>query len=114
MRRATARRTASRDLRDRIQVRQVFPLWRRDRARGRNPRITAEQPSREVTRPDEVDTGKGSGGKFLPITGHIYCIRDVPIDRNRKMNASLSYRVELHDYVHDYAIRAQSLLQSLR
>src|SRR5215813_5420511 len=113
-RRGTARRAASWDLLDRIPVRQVFPLWRRDRARGRNPRITAEQPSREVTRPDEVETGKGRGGEFLPITGHIYCIRVVPIDRNRKMNASLSARVEPHDYANRNAIRIQRLLQSLR
>src|SRR5215813_4564920 len=98
-RRGTARRAASWDLLDRIPVRQVLPLWRRDRARGRNPRITAEQPSREVTRPDEV----GKGG-VLTIAGHIYCIRVVPIDRNRKMNASLSARVESLDL----AIRLQS------
>jgi hypothetical protein len=99
MRRATARRAASLNLLDRIQVRQVFPLWRRDCARGRNIRITAEQPSREVTRPDEV--GKG---RVLPIAGHIEYIRVVPIDRYRKMNGSLSAGVESLDF----AIRLES------
>src|SRR5262245_32352302 len=93
MRRATTRRAASLNLLDRIQVSQVFPLWRRDRARGRNARITAEQPSREVTRPDEV--GKR---RVLTIAGHIDCIRVVTIDRNRKMNGSLSARVESLDF----------------
>src|SRR5262252_3123983 len=100
MRRAAVRRAASRDLRDRIQVRQMLPLWRGDHARGRNARITAEQPSREVARPDEV--GKG---RVLTIAGHIDCIRVVPIDRNRKMNESLSARVESHDM----AVRLASL-----
>src|SRR5215468_12569621 len=99
MRRAIALRAASRDRLDRIQVRQVRPLWRRDRASRRNPRITAEQPSREVTRPDEV--GKG---RVLTIAGHIDCIRVVTIDRNRKMNGSLSAGVESLDL----AIRLQS------
>src|SRR5215471_12853365 len=99
MRRAVVRRDAPRDLRDRIQVREVWPLWRRDRARGRNPRITSEQPSREVARPDEV--GKG---RVLTIAGHIDCIRVIPIDRNRKMNGSLPARVESLDL----AIRLQS------
>src|SRR5262245_63438254 len=89
MRRATACRSASRDLLDRIQMRQVFPLWRRDRARGRNARITSEKPSREVTRPDKV--GKG---RVLPIARYIECIRVVSISHNLKMNVYLSARVE--------------------
>src|SRR5215831_1206071 len=100
MRRAVVRRAASRDLRYRIRVRQVVPLWRRDRARWRNSRITAEEPSREVARPDEV----GKGG-VLTIAAHINCIRVVPIDRNRKVKASLTAGVEALDL----AIRLESL-----
>src|SRR5262249_41234380 len=100
VRRTVVRRAASRDLRDRIQVRQMLPLWRRGHARGRNARITAKEPSREVVRPDEV--GKGT---ILTIAGHIDRIRVISISRNRKMNGSLSARVESHDM----AVRLASL-----
>src|SRR5215510_11826254 len=98
MRRAAARRAATRNLRDRIRVRQVFPLWGRNRA-PRQGRITAKQPSREIIRSDEV-------GKWIVLTiaCHINYIRGVPIDRNRKMNGSLSARVES-----DIASRPRSL-----
>src|SRR5262245_15892048 len=97
MRRATVRRASSRNLLDRIRVRQVFPLWRRDRASGRNARITAEQPSRVVTRPNEVGELDGGKGIGLPIAGHIDCIWVVTIDRDRKMYGSLSAGVDSLD-----------------
>src|SRR5262245_26725377 len=100
MRRATARSAASRNQRYRIRVRQVFPLWGRDTARGRNGRITAEQPSREVMRPDEV--GEWT---VLTLTAHIYSIRVVRIDRNRKIIRCPSAREESLDI----AVRLESL-----
>src|SRR5215475_10010739 len=97
MRRSVMSRAASRNLRYRIRIRQVFPLWRWDRAPGRC-RITAEQPSKEALSTDKVGEIIISHEPLiftgLCIAPHINYIRVVPISQNRKMNFSLTARVD--------------------
>src|SRR5687768_12000864 len=89
MRRAAASCTSAWDGHNVVAVREVFPLRRWNPTSRRDCGVATEQPSREVDGPNKV--GERC---VLAITTCVHNVRVVRIGPNRKVDGSLTTRVQ--------------------